>query len=63
MSENTTNSTKRMTPEQLARHAEYLRAYRKRFPERCARWRDNWVLKRAEKLRAQAEAVTDDGEH
>lgn len=64
MSENTTNSTK-MTPEQLARRAEYLRKYRRLYPRKVQCWRDRWILKRAKQLQAQAEAeaVTDDGEH
>ena len=50
-------STKRTrTPEQLQRAAAYLRRYRHANPDRVRQWRDNYTLRRAERLRAEAEA-------
>lgn len=46
------------TDEQRQRNREYLRAYRAAHPERVRAWRDNYTLKRAERLRAEAEAET-----
>lgn len=44
------------TDEQRQRNAAYLREYRKRNPDKVRAWRDRYVLKRAAKLQAEAEA-------
>jgi hypothetical protein len=46
------------TDEQRQRNREYLRAYRAAHPERVKACRDNYTLKRADRLRAEAEAET-----
>lgn len=46
---NTTNKPRRNS-------AEYLRRYRQLHPDKCKRWRDAYILRRADKLRAEAEA-------
>lgn len=58
-STSTTSTAKRRrtyTDEQRARNAEYLRRYRAEHPDAARRWRETYILRKAEKLRAQAEA-------
>ena len=60
----TTISTKKRTytPEQRLHNAAYLRQYRKKHPDAVRRWRDAYILRRAEKLKAaQAEGGADCG--
>lgn len=51
--------------EQHAKRREYmrnyLREYRKRNPDKVRKWRDAYVLRRAERLRAEAEANQQNG--
>lgn len=51
--------------EQHAKRREYmrnyLREYRKRNPDKSRQWRDNYTLRRAERLRAEAEANQNGG--
>ena len=42
--------------EQKQRNREYLRAYRAAHPERVRAWRDAYIMRRAARLRAAAEA-------
>lgn len=44
------------TDEQRQRNREYLRAYRAAHPERVKAWRDAYIMRRAARLRAAAEA-------
>lgn len=46
--------------QQRKRNAAYLREYRRKNPEKCRIWRDSYILRRAERLRAAqaAEGVT-----
>lgn len=43
------------TDEQRQRNREYLRAYRAAHPERVKAWRDAYIVRRAARLRAEAE--------
>ena len=46
------DKAKRTTDEQRKRNAAYLRRYRREHPEKCRIWRDSYILRRAERLRA-----------
>lgn len=68
MGENTRSSTtstakrrRTYTDEQRARNAAYLRRYRAEHPDTARRWRDAYILRRAEKLRAQMESEAKGG--
>ena len=50
-----------LTPEQRERNASYLRAYRARNPERVRAWRNNYILRKAARLLAEAEQAEGDG--
>lgn len=56
----TTTSKRTYTDEQRRARAEYMRRYRREHPDAARRWRDSYILRRAEKLRAEAEAVDGD---
>ena len=43
------------TPEQRQRWNEYSRQYRAENPEKVRRWTQNYILRKAEKLRAEME--------
>lgn len=46
--------------EQRQRNREYLRAYRAAHPDKVKAWRDAYIVRRAARLRAEAE-TRDDG--
>lgn len=52
----TTSTKRRFTPEQLAHRAEYQRRYRREHPEASRRWWRSYVLRKAARLQAEAEA-------
>lgn len=57
------NGTKKrvMTDEQRARHAEYLRHYRIEHPEAVRRWRERYIVRAADRLRAESAGGVDCG--
>ena len=47
-----TRAKRVFTEDQRKRNAEYLRLYRKAHPDKCRAWRDAYILRRADRLRA-----------
>lgn len=62
MDTNTSNKRKRVfTEAQRERNNAYLREYRAKNRERVAQWRRNYILRAADRLRAEAEAEGEKG--
>ena len=51
----TNKRCRQRTPEQRERFAAYMRSYRAANPERCKAWRQAYILRAAERLRAAAD--------
>lgn len=56
-------SKRQFTPEQRQHQAQYLRLYRAAHPDKVRAWRDNYILRRAAKLQAEAAEAERGGEH
>lgn len=56
MAETRSTQKRTLTPEQRQRNNEYVKRYRHAHPEKVAQWRDSYILRRAARLQAEAEA-------
>lgn len=61
MAETRTTRKRTLAPEQRQRSNEYIKRYRHAHPERVRAWRDAYILRRAEKLQAEARGGADRG--